>query len=575
MEEEMQMILQEGGIKDDGMKTDPVSGNDVPIGSLAKEVRDDIPAQLSEGEYVVPADVVRFYGVKFFEDLRTEAKLGLQEMEKNGRIGGEPVEPQQQMAQNSGQGITEADLEALNSMMSTGAYEGGLMDKIAYTAKNDPMVNKQINKKGMQVNFAEGGQVSSLFGDPNEIDGIIDQVSIMAQQNPAIMQELAQRGIAVGQSPAQVAPQQMQQRNSPAQITNPVSQQMANGGTPDPFEIYRTPGASSSLGLPPPLSTVPDVTDTSTPATTVQGPAAPAMAPRGTPDVGQCGQGSRWNGFSCVDDSEGPDGDGDGGGGGSTKFWEGEDLSDISSYVTKELENVTPKTINTREAWNPVKGIFEMSTVGMLVTTVPKLASISKARAALEIGKDAGKITEEEYNELEAEIERVTVAAGLVDEVTKFARGTMRFNSGNRQADVDGDKTTTKQEWNDWIESLTKDKDDTSTVVTPEAGGAPPPPAVVQTNPDNRVDTGGGGDYSRDIQEQRERESITTGKTVAEVTRQNQAAEQRRGAGAVEKAKQEASEKKGGRADTSSSRGYTGSPGGRAKGGLMKKQKKK
>ena len=266
----MQMILQEGGIKDDGMKTDPVSGNDVPIGSLAKEVRDDIPAQLSEGEYVVPADVVRFYGVKFFEDLRTEAKLGLQEMERNGRIGGEPVEPQQQMAQNSGQGITEADLEALNSMMSTGAYEGGLMDKIAYTAKNDPMVNKQINKKGMQVNFAEGGQVSSLFGDPNEIDGIIDQVSIMAQQNPAIMQELAQRGIAVGQSPAQVAPQQMQQRNSPAQITNPVSQQMANGGTPDPFEIYRTPGASSSLGLPPPLSTVPDVTDTSTPATTVQ-----------------------------------------------------------------------------------------------------------------------------------------------------------------------------------------------------------------------------------------------------------------------------------------------------------------
>ena len=133
MEEEMQMILQEGGIKDDGMKTDPVSGNDVPIGSLAKEVRDDIPAQLSEGEYVVPADVVRFYGVKFFEDLRTEAKLGVQEMERNGRIGGEPVEPQQQMAQNTNQGITEADLQALEAMMTTGAYEGGLMDKIAYS----------------------------------------------------------------------------------------------------------------------------------------------------------------------------------------------------------------------------------------------------------------------------------------------------------------------------------------------------------------------------------------------------------------------------------------------------------
>lgn len=70
---------------------DPVSGNEVPTGSLPEEVRDDIPAQLSEGEYVVPADVVRYYGVKFFEDLRTEAKAGWNSMEENGRIGGEPV----------------------------------------------------------------------------------------------------------------------------------------------------------------------------------------------------------------------------------------------------------------------------------------------------------------------------------------------------------------------------------------------------------------------------------------------------------------------------------------------------
>ncbi len=73
------------------MDVDPVSGNEVPPGSLAEEVRDDIPAQLSEGEYVVPADVVRYYGVKFFEDLRDQAKMGLADMEANGRIGGEPV----------------------------------------------------------------------------------------------------------------------------------------------------------------------------------------------------------------------------------------------------------------------------------------------------------------------------------------------------------------------------------------------------------------------------------------------------------------------------------------------------
>lgn len=92
MNRQMEMaFMQQGGLKDDGMKVDPVSGNEIPPGSLAKEVRDDIPAQLSEGEYVVPADVVQYYGVKHFEDLRDKAKGGLQQMERDGRIGGEPV----------------------------------------------------------------------------------------------------------------------------------------------------------------------------------------------------------------------------------------------------------------------------------------------------------------------------------------------------------------------------------------------------------------------------------------------------------------------------------------------------
>ena len=91
MEQQMS-LFEEGGMKDDGLNRDPVSGNEIPPGSLAKEVRDDIPAQLSEGEYVVPADVVQYYGVKFFEDLRAEAKRGLAEMEATGRIGGEPIE---------------------------------------------------------------------------------------------------------------------------------------------------------------------------------------------------------------------------------------------------------------------------------------------------------------------------------------------------------------------------------------------------------------------------------------------------------------------------------------------------
>jgi len=67
MDDQMEMaFMHEGGIADDGMDVDPVSGNEVPPGSLAEEVRDDIPAQLSEGEYVVPADVVQILRCKVF-----------------------------------------------------------------------------------------------------------------------------------------------------------------------------------------------------------------------------------------------------------------------------------------------------------------------------------------------------------------------------------------------------------------------------------------------------------------------------------------------------------------------------
>ena len=92
MQEQMEMaFMQEGGLQDDGAVLDAVSGNEVPSGSMDQEVRDDVPAMLSEGEYVVPADVVRYHGVKLFEQLRDEAKMGMGEMEQDGRIGGEPM----------------------------------------------------------------------------------------------------------------------------------------------------------------------------------------------------------------------------------------------------------------------------------------------------------------------------------------------------------------------------------------------------------------------------------------------------------------------------------------------------
>jgi len=69
------------------MAKDPVSGNEIPLGSTAEEVRDDQPAMLSEGEFVVPADVVRYFGVQYFMDLRDKAKMGYEVMNKMGQLG--------------------------------------------------------------------------------------------------------------------------------------------------------------------------------------------------------------------------------------------------------------------------------------------------------------------------------------------------------------------------------------------------------------------------------------------------------------------------------------------------------
>ena len=65
---------------------DEVSGNEIPPGSDAENVRDDIPAALSEGELVIPADVVRYHGLKAYEDMRMEAKMGLMSMMAEGQI---------------------------------------------------------------------------------------------------------------------------------------------------------------------------------------------------------------------------------------------------------------------------------------------------------------------------------------------------------------------------------------------------------------------------------------------------------------------------------------------------------
>lgn len=121
----------EGGLLDEGGTVDPVSGNDVPAGSTQKEVRDDIPAQLSEGEFVFPADVVRYIGLENLMELRQKAKEGLQQMDDMGQMG------------NSEEAILDDDIE--------------------YNAEIDMLID-EWNPEDGELEMAEGGVVYAQQG---------------------------------------------------------------------------------------------------------------------------------------------------------------------------------------------------------------------------------------------------------------------------------------------------------------------------------------------------------------------------------------------------------------------------
>ena len=57
-----------------------------PMGATKKEVADDQHVMMSEGELVVPANVVRYHGLGTYENMRQEALAGLEMMEDAGQI---------------------------------------------------------------------------------------------------------------------------------------------------------------------------------------------------------------------------------------------------------------------------------------------------------------------------------------------------------------------------------------------------------------------------------------------------------------------------------------------------------
>jgi hypothetical protein len=79
----------EAGLVDEGGMIDEESGNGVPNGALKEEVRDDQPAMLSPGEFVMPAYAVRYFGVENLVKMLRAAKQGMEQLDDLG-LTGEP-----------------------------------------------------------------------------------------------------------------------------------------------------------------------------------------------------------------------------------------------------------------------------------------------------------------------------------------------------------------------------------------------------------------------------------------------------------------------------------------------------
>jgi hypothetical protein len=164
-------MFADGGIMQEGGTVDEVSGNDVPPGSLKEEVRDDVDAKLSVGEYVFPADVTRYYGIAKLEAMRKEAQDSLKQMEAGGRMGNaEQVSEEAIDSYDDDEEFSKSVDAAMSEQDGENEYnKGGVVKKYAPggSVGYDPAINKEIYKrapiKGFEMIPMEDDKGNRIF----------------------------------------------------------------------------------------------------------------------------------------------------------------------------------------------------------------------------------------------------------------------------------------------------------------------------------------------------------------------------------------------------------------------------
>ena len=205
--------MELSGLVKDQDEVDPVSGNEIPLGSTAKGVRDDETAAISAGEFVIPDYAVRYHGVDFYMQSLKVAKKGLQQMDEMGMTG----KPDQ---------VSISDDRPLPTMEDE---------------EPAPMLDKPIDTEM----FAHGGLHT---GNPGGV--FINPAQYFTSQQPSFVppQTAFPQPGQQGAYPTSSIVPQVQAPTGVAQVVRPVSSQPLPATydpnvTPPTYTEYQGPGA--------------------------------------------------------------------------------------------------------------------------------------------------------------------------------------------------------------------------------------------------------------------------------------------------------------------------------------------
>ena len=196
--------------------------NDPPVGSTPSEVADDIPAMISEGEFVIPADVVRYVGLDKIRAMMQEAKHGLACMEDEGLIvdvdeEGRPQKDQKEKSDDKVAIIETVQIEKVDPMMTQMA-EGGMTDK------DSPVSSPILNPENKPV-MAEGGMV---IGPDGSLRMAMQEGGMPMQMEGMMMEEMPSEEPEMAMPPEladEMAPQEAEPMPEAPMMNAPVAQE--------------------------------------------------------------------------------------------------------------------------------------------------------------------------------------------------------------------------------------------------------------------------------------------------------------------------------------------------------------